>query len=256
LCRETRLFASHLEFGGLTEVALAKDSKSVVFSGISTLPAGATSLSVLPPSTPLQQSGEIFISSNQDNRIFILPPQLPPTNPEALKHILFTNADYTNPLSYDLRGVTVGFDRKNKIVRLYVAVRRPAPSVLVYHLQRDPQTQKIQTLLKASIAVGGDPSYTLYRPMPSPHPDLLYVVCSRDGRVDVIDTQSMQIVHQIKTGQQPYFISIYDPPPGAAIQRRRAYVANFLESSVSIIDLDTHRVIGLIQGIDTRLPRP
>lgn len=255
-CKEARLLATHLQTGGLSEIAIstsdAPDNRRV--TGIDSLPTGVTSLALLPPQTPLGGVGDLFLTSRASNDLFLLPPQLPPSVGE-LQQVTLNHTTSNNQGSVaDLRGVTVGYDKKNNKVRLYVAARRPAAAVLVYNLERIENT--LAPTLVGYIPVGADPSQLVYRQREAPDADLLYVVCSRDGRLDVINVESMQPIRQIKVGKQPYFMAIYEPTAGAEVQRRRAYVANFQNTTISIIDLDSHRLIGMVKGIDTRPPLP
>lgn len=255
-CTATRVLASHIERGGLSDYSISATTGKLKreVSNIESLPRGVTSLALLPSNSVLGTSGNIFLSSNQDNQIYILPSQLPPAD-NSLSSIVFNNTDGTNSTVADMRGVAVGYDKKNNIVRLFVASRRPTPAVLVYRLATTT-TGQLEATLQRFIPVGNGPAHLVYHPQAAPKPDLLYVVCSQEGRVDVVNTETLQVEHQIKVGQQPAFIALYDPKPGAEVQRRRAYVSNFLDTSISIIDLDTHRVIGQVVGVDTRLPLP
>ncbi len=278
-CRGKRLLATHIENGGLSEYPLPlldKEKKTcksstdctgtgeICTSGrcqqalpvrsIPSIPKGITAMAILPNNNLLGTSGNIFLTSNQDGNIYVLPSQLPPAN-NTLSRIPFTNTSGTTSTAADLRGVAVGYDKKNNTVRLFVASRRPTSAVLVYRLSTNA-SGAITATLQRFVPVGNGPAHLLYHPRPAPSPDLLYVVCSRDGRVDVINTETLQIIHQIKVGEQPAFIALYEPTAGSSIKRRRAYVANFLDTSISIIDLKNHQVIGQVIGINTRLPLP
>lgn len=255
-CEGQRLLATHIEKGGISDFTIDEKTGAItrIVSSIATLPAGVTYLSILPPNPLLGASGNIFLSSTQTNSVYILPNQLPPAN-NTLTSVPFLNTDGTTSTVADMRGVAVGYDRKNKVARLFVAARRPTPAVLVYRLNLDDKGQLIATL-QQFIPVGNGPGQIVYHERPAPYADLLYVVCTQEGRIDVVNTETLQIQHQITVGEQPAFLTIYDPPTGAAVQRRRMYVTNFLETTISIIDLNNHRVIGQIVGTDTRLPLP
>ncbi len=255
-CTATRLLASHIERGGLSDYSINATTGKLTreVSSISSLPSGVTSLALLPTNPILGAAGNIFVSSNQNNQVYILPNQLPPAD-DALTSITFNNTDGTNSTFADLRGVAVGYDKKNNVVRLFVASRRPTSAILVYNLAMTTDG-KLNATLQRFIPVGSGPSHLLYHQQDAPKPDLLYVVCSQEGRLDVVNTETLQVEHQIKVGTQPAFVVLYDPKPGAEVQRRRAYVSNFLDTSISIIDLDSHQVIGQVEGIETRLPLP
>ena len=258
-CIDKRLLLTHLNTGGLSELSIPsgsdKDGKITrIFRGSSTLPGGSTAVSILPFGTPLGGSGDVFLTSRSNNSIYILPSELTSDGDLGTVKVPFDHANYTRTTDADFRGVAVGYDKKNGWVRLYVASRNP-DAILVFQLKRE-DTGKISTQLIGSVPVGTDPASIVYLSRPKPQSDLLYVVCSKDRRVDVIDTQSLQVIHQIQVGQQPYFISIYEPPSKDTkyVQHRRAYVTNFLDTSVSIIDLDTHKVVGLLTGVNTTPP--
>lgn len=252
-CKEHRLLASHLQKGGLSEITLSTKKRRI--SGIDALPSGVTAFAILPPWTPLGGFGEIFLGSKQDNNVYVLPSSLPPSDVSPLKKIPLNHSTITSPVASDFRGMAVGYDKKNRRVRLYVALRTPSPAILVYNLQRNTKNEIIPQLI-TYIPVGADPAQIVYRTRSAPQSDLLYVVCSREGRIDVIDVETLQVVHQIKVGSQPNFMAIYEPQKGSTVQHRRAYVANFLTTTISIINLDTHQVIGMVSGIDTRPPLP
>ncbi len=262
-CVEARLLVSHLDVGGLSSIRLLKDGWEKLSSekrqalrtikGFDSLPKGTTSLDVLPNDALLGPSGEVFLSSRYTNEILALPPQVAFDDKSEVESLSFLHSSQERSIAANFRGITIGRDFKNRWVRLYVATRRPA-AILVYDLHRSAPHKPLSPRLVGTIPVGDGPAHLLYRHRPLGQPDLLYVVCSDDRRVDVIDTENLQVVHQIKVGEKPYFIAIYEPSSKKAqVQHKRAYVVNFLDTSISIIDLDHHRVIGMIKGINTTL---
>lgn len=253
-CKEQSLLVTHLQTGGLSEITL-QDTLTRRVSSIDSIPSGITSLALLPALTPLGGNGELILSSRQDNNLYILPAQLPVSTADDLLQVPIPHVNTAQTTSNsDVRGVVIGHDTKNNRVRLYAAVRSPSPGVLVYHLER--VEGKLQAQMANYVPVGEGPSFLYYRKRPAPSPDLLYVVCSSEGRIDVINVETLQVIKQIRVGSQPYYMAFYEPKPGAEVQHRRAYVANFLTTTISIIDLNTHQVIGMVSGIDTRPPLP
>lgn len=268
-CQETRLLVSHLNQGGLSEIQLPTEgweNKSAKerdglrqVRGISSLPEAVTSIELLTSGELLGKAGEVFLSSLQSKEILVLPPSVTFLDKSEVFSVPFTHAANASNSFTDLRSMALGRDLKNRRVRLYVALRRAnttqsISSVLVYDLKRPGPEEELEVVQIGTIPVGAEPAHLIYRPRPVGQADLLYVVCSKEGRVDVINTESMQVIHQLKVGQQPYFMTIYEPKSATAkVKHRRAYVANFLDTSISIIDLDRHRVIGLIRGINTTL---
>lgn len=255
-CENQRLLAAHIEKGGLSDFSIDPKTGAItrVVKNILILPAGVTYLSMLPPNPISGASGDIFVSSTQTDSFYILPHQLPPAD-NTLISVPFINTDGTTSTIADLRGIAVGYDRKSKIARVFVAARRPTPAVLVYRLALDANKQLIATL-QGFVPVGNNPGQVVYHPRPAPYPDLVYVVGTQEGRIDAINTETLQIDYQIPVGEQPAFIAIYEPRNNTDIQRRRMYVSNFLDTTISIIDLNNHRVIGQVSGIDTRMPLP
>ncbi len=266
-CKDARLFASLLEQGGYASLDLSKLSLPstsqdrremglVVDKTELGLPLGMTGIALLPNHTDLGGKGELFLVSRQSNRVYALPLKDTPLLSRDIGQVLFTNVDMTAPPSTtvqaDMRGITAAINRKHGWARLYVASRLPSV-VLVYDLLRERPDMPLTMRLVATLPVGTEPAQLVYRHRPAPYPDLLYVVSSRRGRVDVIDVEAMQTIYQIPLGERPYFLTIYDPPAGTPNPKPRAYVANFLNTIISIIDLNSHQVIGLVKGIDTTL---
>jgi DNA-binding beta-propeller fold protein YncE len=81
---------------------------------------------------------------------------------------------------------------------------------------------------------------------------LVYVVCWASGQVYVVDPEAATLVSIISVGSGPHDIVFApDAPWVPADLRERAYVTNFAENTISIIDLNPesttwHRVIGRI----------
>lgn len=266
-CKEKRLFASLLEQGGYASLDLEKltlPSTSIERRELGLiedktalgLPLGMTGITLLPNHTELGGHGELFLVSRQSNRVYALPLKDQELVTRDIGQVLFSNTDMVIPPSTtvqaDMRGLAVAINKKHGWARLYVSSRLPSV-VLVYDLIRERPDLPLTMRLVATLPVGAEPAHLVYRHRPAPYPDLLYVVCSRRGRVDVIDVEAMQTIYQIPVGERPYFMAIHDPPAGTPNPKPRAYIANFLNTTISIVDLNNHQVVGLVKGIDTTL---
>ena len=64
-----------------------------------------------------------------------------------------------------------------------------------------------------------------------PRPRLAYAVCFRSSEMFVVDTALGRVVDQVLTGRGPNGIAIDG-------KNRRAFVANFLDNTIGVIDLD------------------
>tara|TARA_B100000609_G_C17222497_1_gene441281 strand:- start:6070 stop:7968 length:1899 start_codon:yes stop_codon:yes gene_type:complete len=262
-CEQKRVLVTHLVSGGISELEIPAEgwsSKTVeekeklrLVKGNTALPKSATSLTLLPSGGLEGLGGQIFLSSREDANIYMLPPSASILDSSSLVKFPFTHLSHSSSSLPDVRGIVIGHDKKNKWVRLYVAVRNP-DIVLVYNLEKNAAGDGVSATLLKTIPVGADPAQIVYRPGLLGRTDLLYVVCSKDRRIDVINTETFQVVHRIAVGQQPYFMTYYEPRSATdEVRHRRAYVANFLDTSITIIDLDKHRVIGRVEGIRTSI---
>jgi DNA-binding beta-propeller fold protein YncE len=81
---------------------------------------------------------------------------------------------------------------------------------------------------------------------------LAYVVCWASGQLYVVDPRAAELVSIIPVGKGPHDIAFApDDPWIPSYLRNKAYVSNFAENTISIIDLDVqsptwHQVIGRI----------
>ncbi|MEM1010235.1 MAG: hypothetical protein AAGJ35_14670, partial [Myxococcota bacterium] len=280
-CVDSRLLASLLNQGTYANIDLRNlslpltDRRRFELGQIEdksrlNLPIASVGMGLLPPMLP-ELSGHLFLSlrfsgvnndevQNRDTKWLGITLGSPMLSVDDVQRFGFNNLaalEGTTGNSQrfnlaDLRGLTTGINRKTGWKRVYVASRVP-PAVFVYDIQPDSVRQTVETQLIETVPLDFAPAHMVYRERPAPLHDLLYVVCSRLGRVFVIDAETFQILYRIPVGEQPYFMTLYEPRNADDLQQRRAYVANFLDSTVTIIDLDTHQVVGLVKGLDTQL---
>lgn len=111
-----------------------------------------------------------------------------------------------------------------------VAYRTP-PSVLVLDGGDDTQSFD-QTTLKL-VPVGAQPAHLRVYPSGPGGKELAYVVCHGDNVVWVLDTETFLPMAKIPVGGGPY-----DMAAVITDKLRRGYVSNFMDHTVSVIDLD------------------
>jgi DNA-binding beta-propeller fold protein YncE len=118
--------------------------------------------------------------------------------------------------------------------RAYIA-NRSTPSILVYDVSCGPDGREVNQLLDI-IDVGLDPGAVAYLRRDDGQ-DRIYVTCATSMEVYVIDPFLDRVDTIIEVGEGAYDITF---TRGARERRgvQRAYVANFQEDSISVIDLD------------------
>lgn len=110
---------------------------------------------------------------------------------------------------------------------LYVTSRKP-PSVIV--IDMGEVNKEVKNELIDVIDVGAGPSFlSLWKE--EDEEELLFVVCFDDMALYVIDTKSREVIKVISTKVGPHHF-IIDPI------NKVAYLVNFTESTVSIVDID------------------
>jgi DNA-binding beta-propeller fold protein YncE len=127
--------------------------------------------------------------------------------------------------------------------RMYVVNRQP-PSLVAFDMSAKAGLPKGEPMWVEEVC--SEPSLLRL----APERDLAYVVCFGTAQIHVVDTATGKVVDQISTGKGPNELVIDR-------QRSCAFVANFLENSVGVIDLDPshstyHRMvlrIGLQQNL-------
>ena len=139
----------------------------------------------------------------------------------------------------DNRGVAFGPGGE----RMYVVNRQP-PSLVAFDMSLEDGLPKGEPMWVEEVCA--EPSLLRL----APERDLAYVVCFGTAQIHVVDTATGRVVGQIATGKGPNELVLDH-------QRRCAFVANFLENTVGVIDLDPshatyHRMvlrIGLQQDL-------
>lgn len=130
----------------------------------------------------------------------------------------------------DSRGIA--FDPTGR--RVYIA-HRSTPSVLVYDVSCGSEGRETNRLIQM-IDVGLDPAAVAYLPR-SDGDDRVYVTCFGAQQVYVIDPLLGRVETIIEVGDGPYDIAFSEGArTGQGLQR--AYVADFREDAVSVIELD------------------
>ena len=113
--------------------------------------------------------------------------------------------------------------------RAYVTNRSPSSLVVVDttpHPDGSAEGRAIET-----IEIGAGTSKVAVQPIPDGY--LVLAVCFDAERIYVVDPALRAVVGEVRTGTGPFAIAT-DPDPA----RARAYIANFGESSVWVVDLD------------------
>ena len=132
--------------------------------------------------------------------------------------------------------------------RAFLTENNP-PSVVVVDTRPSPLSSTLPLNQVVDIVdVCQNPSHMLVRSVESagapgapPLPQTrIYVVCFLSNQVMVIDPDRPEVLDTILLGRGPTEIAYYQRPvaPGAGVPSHRAYVSNFGEWTVSMIDLD------------------
>jgi hypothetical protein len=125
--------------------------------------------------------------------------------------------------SEDTRGITFSADSS----RMYLINRDP-PSLQIFDTAIDEQGTP------ANVAIGAADlcrEANLLADVNSGDGDRIYVTCFQDGVIDVLDPNGGgTLIDQIETGSGPYAVA-------ASVARNKIYVTNFLEDTVSVIDI-------------------
>ncbi|HZS42491.1 MAG TPA: hypothetical protein VFF06_36925, partial [Polyangia bacterium] len=132
--------------------------------------------------------------------------------------------------------------------RAFLTENNP-PSVVVVDTRPSPLSSTLPLNQVVDIVdVCQNPSHMLVRsvetagaPGAPPLPQTrIYVVCFLSNQVMVVDPDRPEVLDTILLGRGPTEIAYYQRPvaPGAGVPSHRAYVSNFGEWTVSMIDLD------------------
>ncbi|PID38037.1 MAG: hypothetical protein CSA65_03065 [Proteobacteria bacterium] len=130
----------------------------------------------------------------------------------------------------DVRGIGLSPDGKT----LYAVSRDPSSLVA---LDLSKKKGQARNEAKWTVEVCSEPSVLALTPKPGsadPNAQLAYVVCFGEGAVFVVDTELSRLEARIETGAGPNQLVIDSP-------RKRAFIANFVENTIGVIDLDPTR---------------
>ena len=115
--------------------------------------------------------------------------------------------------------------------RLYAAYRTP-PSVLVVDVGEGSTGIPAGRVI-SQIPVGLHPADLLVAPSSGGAPELVYVSCFGDDRIDIIDPVAGARTGMIPTGDGPFGMTLND-----TATERRLYVANFYDHTIGVVELD------------------
>jgi hypothetical protein len=190
-------------------------------------------------------TGTIYLSSRYDANVSLL--RVQGTRVQTLGTITVRNAHQ----GIDSRGIA--FNPSG--TRAYIA-NRSTPSVLIYDVSCGPQGRELNQLVSI-IDVGVDPGAVAYLQRDNGE-DRVYVTCATTMEVYVIDPFLNRVDTIIEVGEGAYDITF---TRGARKLRgvQRAFVANFQEDSISVIELDPtspnyHREIARLRASPRLLP--
>ena len=178
----------------------------------------------LTPVTPGDNQGEIFVSSRVDNKLasFVIKDDRKVVDKGR------TVVPGIYPAT-DTRGIAYHAASQ----RLFVVNRQP-PTLVALDMSEDTDgTPKKEALWAAEVC--SEPSLLVMGQNPT-KPGVAaalvaYVVCFGSNQIFVVDTVTGTVVDQIPTGKGPHSM-VLDPT------NKRAYVANFLDNTLGVIDLD------------------
>lgn len=230
---------THLNSGDITLVDTRRDRQPVIadvarslFLGSSLTAPGGTAIAGRP------NGGDgsptlIYAVSRSEDRVQMLTVQ--PAVGNGLPYLIPSNYFFLNAAggtsggSSDSRGLAFTTDGS----RMVVANRRP-PSLQVYDTSLGPtgfprnQSLAAYDICReaAGLAVADlDPA--------SAEGDIAIVTCFREGTVHLLDPSGRRSLEKItRVGRGPFDVAI------STKTRKRAYVANFLEDSIGVIDLE------------------
>ena len=242
---EDHIYLAHLAGGEVSLLARKgnevrfRDTRSGFFTSSSSIKGGFA----IAPRVPGDQASEMYVSSRVDSVLasFVI------SNNRVLDSSRLV-IGIVSPAN-DIRGIAFAPGGE----RLFLVERRP-PSLITLDMTLENGAPKAEA--KTPVEVCPEPSLVKLGPDPTRPGEedalLAYVVCFASNQIYVVDTTLNQVVGEITTGRGPYSLEL-DPIKG------RAYVANFLENTVGVIDLDpshsTYQRMVLRIGLNTQLVR-
>ena len=178
----------------------------------------------LSPVTPGDSQSQVYVSSRVDNKLasFVIKDDL---------QILDRGRTYITGIypATDARGIVY----HAASARLYVVSRQP-PTLVALDMTKGTDGSPKQKAVWAA-EVCSEPSLLQLAQDPTrpgnPLALLAYVVCFASNQIFVVDTLMGTVVDQIPTGKGPHSLVL-------DTANRRAFIANFLDNTVGVIDLD------------------
>lgn len=178
----------------------------------------------LAPTVPGDGASQVFVSSRVDNVVasFVIKDNLRVLTSSR------TPAAGISPAA-DVRGIS--YDARAR--RLYLVNREP-PALLALDMAPGLDGNPKKSALWAA-EVCSEPSLLQLgqdhaRPG-QPSAGLAYVVCFGSAQIYVVDLRLGKVIDQIPVGKGPHSLVLDDA-------NKRAFIANFIDNSVGVIDLD------------------
>jgi len=242
---EDYIYTAHLSGGDASlftrkgDQVRFRDSRSGFFTSTSSIRGGFS----LAPRIPGDMASEVYMSSRVDS---------------VLASFLVSNYRVIDSSRMVLRVISPANDVRGIAFapggdRLFVVDRRP-PTLITLDMTMENGMPKGKAI--KPVEVCPEPSLVKVWQDPTRASDpkalLAYVVCFASNQIYVVDTTLNQVVGEITTGRGPYGLEL-------DWTHRRAYVTNFLENTIGIIDLDpshsTYLRMVLRIGLVTQLVR-
>jgi DNA-binding beta-propeller fold protein YncE len=236
-----RLVVSHLR-NGEVYVLEASDGGSARYNVVATqdFSDGTNAIAVRPDGDPTRRT--VYVShrfSNSLSTFRLIGDFLSP--PATTRLVQTGTVSIRNPAGgLDTRGIA--FNPTG--TRAFVADRSPS-SIVRLDTTLDSNGFEANRIVDV-LAVGLGPASVTYVAGTGGTRDLLYVPCFYSDEVWVLDADLFTVTTVIQVGSGPYTFAL-------APDKRRGYVANFRDSTISVLDLDPtsptyHRAISVIRA--------
>jgi len=233
------------------------DPGEEIIAGEIDLPAGTVDMALHP------QTGELYLTSRFSNAMEIISPD-PGTLCTECKVCDETDdagcslpAGCDDGWSWRSTGVSNttggGFDSRGLSFsdtgdRLFVANRGP-DSLLAFDTSIDEETGKPRDELIDAVPLMASPAGVRYLSREAPNNDLVLVTCFDEGRLWILDAETLLVREATPVGYGPYELIVArldllspDGEPGRTV----ALVANFDEHSVAVVDLEEGPTFGAV----------
>lgn len=226
-----RLFVTHLADGEVTVFDDCGDEVRALHSSAELFPAdsqGRRGAFTILPRDPASPGGLFYVTSRVSNQIATVR-----VDPAAERCDPATRVVPVS--SFSLGGLFDGSDARGLAFapggdRAFVADREPPSLVEIDTSMEDGAPRNRPT---RSVEVCPEPS--IVRLEPRSDRTLLWVVCFATSQIFVVDGDLMQVEAVIATGRGPNDL-VFAPIAGPG--RGHAYLANFGENTIGVIDLD------------------